>query len=140
MGTAYYIKSALTIVTVAGGLFLLFCGTARNNEMISRKVPTILLDFLNTNDPANFAKTHGIKLKDGMVRVVMTVNENFSSKLFISKYNLKDCQKRKNLVTSYVAIDSLKALCEEPSILYIRLPVKFTPMGETPGNTDKTDH
>ena len=137
---ANHIKFLLKTLSIAGVLFLSFCNTAQNSEIISKKVPTILLNLLNAKDPVNFAKGHGIEVTDGMIRVVMTVNENFSSKLFVSKYNPKDFQRRKNLVTTYVTIDRLKDICEEPSILYIRLPFKFTPMGGTSVNKYRSYH
>ncbi len=134
MGTGNYMKLPLVILSLVGCLFLLFCSETQSNEMIAKKTPTILANFINSEDPVNFAKTHGIRLKDGMVRVVMTVDESFPLKAFVSKYDLKDYKKRKNLITSHVSIDSLKELCKEPSIVFIRLPVKFSGMGETTDN------
>lgn len=138
MGIVNYMKSPLAILFI-GCLFLLFCDKVQGNEMIAKKVPTILLNLLNSKDPVNFAKTHGIELKDGMVRVVMTVDESFSLKVFIFKYDLKDYQKRKNLITSYVTLDNLKELCKEPSIVFVRLPIKFNGMGKTSENEVETE-
>ena len=124
-------KIPLVILTIAGFLFLLSCCKDQDSEIIAKKTPTILTNFLNSEDPVEFAKTHGIKLKDGMVRVVMTVDEGFLSKDLVSKYGLEDFKKRRNIMASYVTIDSLKELCKEPSIMFIRLPVKLRGMGET---------
>ena len=124
-------KLSLIILSIAGCLILSFCSKAQCDDMVAKKTPTILANLLNSKDPVNFANTHGIKLKDGMVRVVMIVDERFASRAFVSKYGLKEYKKRKNLIAAYVTIDSLKELCKEPSVVFIRLPVKFNPMGKS---------
>ena len=103
-------KLPLGIISIVGCLVLLFFSKARGTEMITKKTPTILASFIRSQGPVNFAKTHDIGLKDGMVRVVMTVDESFLLRAFVSKYDLKDYKKRKHLVTSYVTIESLKGL------------------------------
>ena len=122
-------KLQIAIISTIGFFFLLFSSIAQSNEMIVKKTPTNLANFLNSEDPVNFAKAHGIRLINGMVKVVMTVDASFSLSDFVSKYDLKDYKKRKNLVTAYVGIDNLKELCKEPSIVFIRLPFKFTEEG-----------
>jgi len=124
-------KLSLIILSIGGCLILSLCSKAQCDDMVAKKTPTILANLLNSKDPVNFAKTHGIRLKGGMVRVVIIVNERFASRAFVSKYGLKEYKKRKNLITSYLTIDSVKELCKEPSVVFIRLPVKFSTMEET---------
>ena len=85
----------------------------------------IAIIHLNSDDPINYATGHGITLKDGMVRVIITVDQKVTSRDFLSEYDLKDYQWRENFLTTYVSIDELKDLCKEPAVIYIRLPVKF---------------
>jgi len=110
---------------LAGSLSSLSCHKTQGNEVISKKMPTILLNLVNSHNPANYAKAHDIGLKDGRVGVIITVDTSFSSKDFLSKYELTDYQLRENLVTAYISIDGLKKLCEDPAVIYVRLPVKF---------------
>jgi membrane protein implicated in regulation of membrane protease activity len=101
------------------------CHKTQGNEIVSRKMPTILLNLVNSDDPVTYAKAHGITLKNGMVRIVITLDENITSRDFLSEYDLKDYEERKNLVTAYISIDGLRKLCEDPAVIYVRLPVKF---------------
>jgi len=110
---------------LAGSLSSLSCHKTQGNEVISKKMPTILLNLVNSHNPVHYAKSHDIGLKDGVVRVIITVDTSFSSKDFLSKYELTDYQLRENLVTAYISIDGLKKLCEDPAVIYVRLPVKF---------------
>lgn len=125
-----YIKFTLVILFLGGYLLLLLCSKTQGNDMIANKTPTILQNLLASEDPVNFAKTHGIRLNNGMVRVIINVDDNFSLKEFVSKYDLKDYKKDNNLVITYIAIDTIKELCKEPSIIFIRLPFKFNSMNE----------
>ena len=81
--------------------------------------------MLNSDDPVSYATNHGITLKDGMVRVIITVDENVKSRDFLAKYDLKDQQWRETFLTAYISTDELRELCKEPFVSYIRLPVKF---------------
>jgi len=115
----------LFTIFIAGCVFSLSCHRTQGSEVIAKKMPTILLNLVNSDDPVNYAKGHGIGLKDGMVRVIITVDTSFLSKDFLSEYELVDYQLRENLVTAYISIDGLKKLCEDPAVIYVRLPVKF---------------
>jgi hypothetical protein len=88
-------------------------------------MPTLLVNLVNSEDPVSYAKVHGITLQDGMVRVIITIDEKVTSRDFLIKYDLKDYQWRKNFLIAYVLIDDLKELCKEPAVIYIRLPAKF---------------
>jgi hypothetical protein len=110
---------------LAGSLSSLSCYKTQGSEAIAKKMPTILLNLVNSHDPVSYAKNHGITLKNGMVRVIITVDTSLSSKDFLSKYDLMDYQLRKDLVTAYISIDGLKKLCEDPAVIYVRLPLKF---------------
>ena len=101
------------------------CHQSQGDEIILKKMPTLLVNLVNSDDPVSYAKGHGITLQDGMVRVIITVDERVTSKYFLFKYDLKDYQWRGNILTAYVSIDELKELCKEPPVIYIRLPVKF---------------
>jgi hypothetical protein len=116
------------IIFIAGCLLSFSCHRIQGNEKISGKMPSILAGLLNADDPVSYAKGHGIRLKDGMVRVIITVDRTIIAKDFLSKHELKDYQWRENLVAGYISIDGLKELCEEPAVIYIRLPVQFDNM------------
>jgi hypothetical protein len=81
--------------------------------------------MIGADDPFDYAERHGIRLKDGMIRVIITVDKNFSLENISAKYGLRDFQRREDLVTTYISIDGLKEICKEPGVLYIRLPVRF---------------
>ncbi|MDB9822639.1 hypothetical protein OAC89_02965 [Deltaproteobacteria bacterium] len=119
-----FVKLVFTVL-IAGSISSLSCHQTQGNEIILKKMPTLLVNFVNSDDPVNYAKNHGISLKNGMVRVIITVDESITSRDFLSQHDLKDYQWRENFVTAYVSIDELRALCKEPAIIYIRLPVKF---------------
>jgi hypothetical protein len=127
-----YIR-VMFIIFIAGCLLSFSCHRIQGNEKISEKMPSILAGLLNADDPVSYAKIHGMTLKDGMVRVIITVDKDIISKDLFSKYGLKDYQWRENLVAGYISTDGLKELCEEPAVIYIRLPVKFMG-GEEPNN------
>jgi hypothetical protein len=110
---------------LAGSLSSLSCYKTQGNEIISKKMPTILLNLVNSQDPVSYAKNHGITLKNGMVRIVMTLDENTTSTDFLSEYHLKDYKQRDNLFTAYVSVGELEELCKEPAVIYVRLPLKF---------------
>lgn len=91
-------------------------------------MPTLLLNLLSAHDPYIFAQKNGIRLKDGLIRVVMLVDEHFSPGNLIVKYDLRDYQKKNNLVFAYISLDNLKKICEENSVHYIRFPFEFNRM------------
>ncbi len=115
----------ILVFFVAGCVFPLSCHRTQGNEAIAKKMPTILLNLVNSNNPVNYAKGHDIALKDGRVRVIIAVHTRFSSKDFLSKYDLTDYQSREDLITAYISIDELRRLCEDPAVIYVRLPVKL---------------
>ncbi|MDH3328478.1 MAG: hypothetical protein OEM01_04535, partial [Desulfobulbaceae bacterium] len=78
-------------------------------------MPTLLFNLLAAADPYIFAQNNGIRLKEGMIRVVMLVDEHFSSGNLIVEYDLRDYQKKNNLVFAYISLDNLKKICEENS-------------------------
>jgi hypothetical protein len=119
-----YVKLIFGVLLVVC-LSSLSCHKIQGNEIISKKMPTILLNLVNSHDPVTYAREHGITLKNGMVRVLITLNENITSRDFLSEYDLKDYEQRENLVTAYVSVGELEKLCKEPAVIYIRLPVKF---------------
>lgn len=105
---------------------MLSCCRAQDSDIVAKKTTTLLLNLLNSPDPIQFSKEHNIKLKNGMPQVVITVDENLlSPEEFASKYDLKDFKKRKNIVIACVSLDNLKELCNEPGVIFIRLPFKF---------------
>ena len=113
------------IIFFAICLFLSSCYGVQGNDKIAEKMPTILVNLIKADDPVTYAKSHGITLKDGMVRVIITVDRDIISKDLLSEYGLKEYQWREDLVAGYVSIDALKELSEEPAVIYIRPPVKF---------------
>ena len=111
------------LITVC--LFTLSCHKIQSHETIENKMPAILVNMIGADDPVNYAERHGIRLKDGMIRVIITVDKNFSLENISVKYGLRDFQRREDLVTTYISIDGLKEISKEPGVLYIRLPVRF---------------
>jgi hypothetical protein len=108
---------------IAVCLFSFSCHETKGYEIIEKKMPTILVNLLKSDDPIGYAKSHGINLKDGAVRVIITMDRGDIPKNFLSEHGLKDYQWREDLATGYISIEGLKELCEEPSVIYIRLPV-----------------
>jgi hypothetical protein len=118
------------ISLIVACLFTFSCQKIISHETLEEKMPAILVNMLNADDPVGYAERHGIKLKDGMARVIITVDKNFHPKEISGKYMLKDFQKREDLVTTYISIAGLKEIYKESSVVYIRLPVKFINNGK----------
>jgi hypothetical protein len=89
------------------------------------KMSAALINMLNADDPVDYAERHGIGLKEGMIRVIITVDKNLSQKEITARYGLKDLQRREDIITTYISIDGLKGIYKEQGVIYIRLPVKF---------------
>jgi hypothetical protein len=106
-------------------LFLSSCYAVQGSDKTAEKMPTILVNLIKADDPVSYAKGHGITLKDGMVRVIITVDKDIISQDLLSKYGLKDYQWIEDIITGYIPIDGLKELSEESAVIYIRPPVKF---------------
>jgi len=117
-------------ILIAGVLFQPYICKAQDREIISKKSTTILANLLASEEPANFAKAHGIELKDGMIKVVMCVDKNFSLNTLELKYDLKNLKQRKNIITADISIKDLRELCKEPSVIFMRLPAKFIGKGK----------
>lgn len=113
---------------LTGCLLLACCVAMHGNEIRAEKVPTVLLNLLNVDDPVQYFGNHGINLKDGMVRVVVTVDESFPGEIIISQYELSEYKIRGDLVSAYISIDNLRKLCKESSVVFIRLPAAFHAM------------
>ena len=118
------------ISLIAVCLFILSCHNLQGHEKLEKKMPAILVNMLRSDDPVGYAERHGIGLKEGMVRVIITVDKNFLLEDISAKYGLMDFQKREDVVTTYISIDGLKEIYKEPGVTYIRLPVKFIHDGE----------
>ena len=119
------LTSSLLTFFVIGFLFFSW-GKTLGDDIIAKKTTTIIVNLLKSEDPVEFSEKHDIELKDGMLKVVITIDENLlSEEDLVSKYDLKDIEKRKNTVIAYVSVDELKELCNEPGVIFIRLPFKF---------------
>lgn len=62
-----------------------------------------------------------------MVRVVVTVDENFSKEI-ISQYELSGYKIKGDLIFAAIPVDNLRRLCEENSVVFVRLPAVFDAM------------
>lgn len=94
----------------------------------AEKMPTVLLNLLAADEPYIFAQKKGIRLKDGMIRVVILVDKGFFADNLNVKYELSEFQKKKELVFAYISFDNLKKICAEDSVHYVRLPFEFKRM------------
>lgn len=120
---------SLRVLFFAAICLLLFlpCNVSAN-KVTPEKVPTLLFNLLISDDSVSFAKQHNIEVKDGSIRVVVTVAPDFSKKIFIDKYGPTEYQKRKNIVIIYIAIDNLRQLKKEDYVIFIRFPHTVHPM------------
>jgi uncharacterized protein with PQ loop repeat len=121
----YKCVRAMFIIFFTICLSLFSCYGIQGNDKTAEKMPTVLVNLIKADDPISYAKGHGIMLKDGMVRVIITVDKDIISKDLLSEYGLKEYQWREDLVAGYISIDGLKKLSEDPAVIYIRPPVKF---------------
>ena len=84
-------------------------------------------------NPDEFAKTHGLYLEDGKVRVVIELHN--SSDTIPDGYGATIETRHENRVQALVPVDSLMELSKEPSINFIRAPLhaypQKTPESET---------
>ncbi len=104
---------------------LTFCSaTLHSYDMIAKKVQAALFNPLAADDPTHYAETHGIRMKDEMVRVVLTVNEKFS-KENISQYELDEYKKKGDLIFACITVDNLRRQPKENSVAFIELPSVF---------------
>jgi len=101
-------------------------GMAKHNDPLSLKMPTRMADLLRAKDFLGYAKIHGIEIHDGMIRVIIEVDESFRLDAIASKYGLKEYRQRGNIVTASVRVDHLEALCQESSVIFVRFPVGFS--------------
>ena len=101
------------------------CCNGVADSAIDEKADHNLAAFLMSDEPATYTKSHDIEMKDGLVKIILEVNGSLFSDEIISKYDLKDLNRRKDKITAYADIVTIKALCEEPAVTRIRLPVKF---------------
>ena len=113
------------ICLLAVCLITLSCHKIQSHETIENKMPAILVNMISADDPGDYAERHGIRLKDGMIRIIMTIDNDLPLQDISARYGLKDFQRREDLVTTYISIDGLKGICKEPGVVYIRLPVRF---------------
>ncbi|MCX5667185.1 MAG: hypothetical protein NTY34_02600 [Candidatus Omnitrophica bacterium] len=116
----------LLILTVT--FFPPLCSAEEGSE-IYRKMPAMLADLLASKTPVNYAKDRGIGLKDGAVKVIVEVGENSSPAELAVKYSLAGFKVNKNLLISYVKLDTLKELCKDPSVIFVRMPARLLRMG-----------
>ena len=111
------------------GLALLSCAIfchAQGTDVISKKNTSILCGLLNSKDPAKFSQKHNIEFKDGAVKIIMIVDAKLLPKDFESKYDLKEFKNlRKNTASAYIKLDSLRKICEEPGVIFVRPPIKL---------------
>lgn len=123
------LKSAavLFVAIVLLMAYPLYCGAQVTNS-ISKKTTSIIARLLAANDPAQFAKSNNIELKDDMIKVVILVNERLLPKDFSIKYNLRGFKSKNNTVSAYVKLDMLKKMCEEKGVTFIRTPFKLRPL------------
>ncbi len=119
---------ALSLVFFITGLALLSCAIfcyAQGTDVISKKTTSILCGLLNSGDPAEFSQNHNVELKDGAVKVIMLVDAKLLPKDFMVKYDLKEFKLRKNTTSAYIKLDSLRKICEEPGVIFVRTPFKL---------------
>lgn len=102
----------------------IFC-YAQGTDVISKKTTSILYSLLNSGDPAEFSQSHNIELKNGMIKVVIIIDEKLLPEDFAAKYDLKEFKIRNNNASAYVRLDMLKKMCEEPGVIFVRTPFKF---------------
>ncbi|MCX5713236.1 MAG: hypothetical protein NT033_00140 [Candidatus Omnitrophica bacterium] len=119
----------VSLTSFMTGLALLSCAIfchAQGTDVISKKTTSLLCSLLNSNDPAKFSQDHNIELKDGMVKVIMIIDARLLPKDFESKYGLKEFHSlRKNMASACIKPDSLRKICEEPGVIFVRLPIKL---------------
>jgi len=105
--------------------------SAEESSAIYRKMPAMLADLLVTKTPVIYAKDHGIGLKDGAVKVIVELDKNSSPAELAVKYGLEDFKVNKNLLISYVKLDTLKELCSDTSVIFVRMPARLLRMGQS---------
>ena len=118
-------RSFLIISVVIPALLFGSLCIAQDRDAILKKTSSLIADLVVAKSPADFAKSHGIELKDGMMRVMLEIAKDSPPNFLSAKYNLRDPKINKNIMTAYIDVSKLKQLCEEPSVVFIRLPVKF---------------
>ena len=118
----------LSLTSFITGLALLSCAIfchAQGTDVISKKTTSMLCSLLNSQDPAKFSQNHNVKLTDGAVKVIIMVDAKLLPKDFESKYDLREFRIRKNTASAYIKLDSLRKICEEPGVIFVRSPIKL---------------
>ncbi|MDP3791308.1 MAG: hypothetical protein Q8R38_04615 [Candidatus Omnitrophota bacterium] len=123
------VKHLLIIFLAAG---YIFCPNSchaidpnQDESLVTQKTTPVIASLLASKDYTQYAKVNKIELKDDMVKVVIIVNEELLPRDFVSKYDLKEFKIRKNTANAYIKLDALKKICEEPGVIFVRLPFKL---------------
>jgi hypothetical protein len=119
---------ALSVTSFIISLALVSCAIfchAHGTDIISKKTTSILCSLLNSKDPAKFSQNNNIELKDGAVKVILIVDAKFLPKDFEFRYDLKEFKLRNNTASAYIKLDSLKKICGEPGVIFVRQPIKL---------------
>ena len=87
----------------------------------SEKLESVLYQLTQTQNHDEFAKTRGLHLEDGTVRVVIELHN--ASDTIPDGYGATVETRHENLVQALVPVNSLIELTKEPSINFIRAPL-----------------
>lgn len=112
----------------AVGFFLLPCLCAAaglNYDLAKKKMEPALWQLINSDNPRQFADRHNIEIKDGAVRVVIEMHDGDGFNDIQKHYIITGARRHKNLIEGYVLIKDLEPLAREPSVRFVRRPVKF---------------
>ena len=105
-----------------------------NTKQQPKNIEFVLYQLVQFEDRDDFAKTHGLYLKEEKVRIIIELN---NSTEIPNGYNIEIETCYENLVQALVPIDNLIALSEEPDINFIRtsLPAYPQETSKSPGFT-----
>lgn len=107
---------ALALLSVA------FAGTSDDTSAFNKnpKLESLLTQMISSDDPQDFAITHGFSMENGNIRVVI---EMYNETTILPGYIIEEIRQG-NRVQAIVPIEKISTLSNEPDVIFIRLPSK----------------